>query len=53
VLRAVVLSQYRRVTDGRTDRETDGRADRIASIAARCKNRKRLSVCLCHGLSEH
>jgi len=25
VLRAVVLTQYRRVTDGRTDRQTDGR----------------------------
>jgi len=28
VLRAVVLTQYRRVTDGRTDRRTDGQADR-------------------------
>jgi len=25
VLRAVVLTQYRRVTDGQTDRRTDGR----------------------------
>jgi len=25
VLRAVVLTQYRRVTDGRTHRQTDGR----------------------------
>ena len=28
VLRAVVLTQYRRVTDGQTDRRTDGRTDR-------------------------
>jgi len=43
VLHAVVLTQYRRVTDGRTDRQTDGNAipstaRRDASIAARCKN---------------
>jgi len=31
VLRAVVLTQYRRVTDGQTDRQTDGIA--IASTA--------------------
>ena len=30
VLRAVVLTQYRRVTDGRTDRPTDGQTDGIA-----------------------
>ena len=30
MLRAVVLAQYRRVTDGRTDRQTDGQADGIA-----------------------
>jgi len=41
VLRAVVLTQYRRVTDGRKDRQTDGIA--VASIysacnTARCKN---------------
>ena len=30
VLRAVVLTQYRRVTDRRTDRQTDGRTDVIA-----------------------
>jgi len=29
VLRAVVLTQYRRVTDGQTDRRTDGRTDGI------------------------
>ena len=28
VLRAVVLTQYRRVTDGRTDGQTDGRTER-------------------------
>jgi len=27
VLRAVVLTQYRRVTDGRTDGRTDGQTD--------------------------
>ena len=30
VLRAVVLTQYRRVTDGQTDGQTDGRTDGIA-----------------------
>jgi len=30
VLRAVVLTQYRSVTDGRTDRQTDGQTDGIA-----------------------
>jgi len=30
VLRAVVLTQYRRVTDGQTDRQTDRRRDGIA-----------------------
>ena len=30
VLRAAVLTQYRRVTDGRTDRQTDRRTDGIA-----------------------
>jgi len=30
VLRAVVLSQYRRVTDGRTHGRTDGQMDGIA-----------------------
>ena len=30
VLRAVVLTQYRRVTDRQTDRKTDGRTDGIA-----------------------
>jgi len=30
VLRAVVLTQYQRVTDGRTERRTDGQTDGIA-----------------------
>ena len=30
VLRAVVLTQYRRVTDGQTDRRTDRQTDGIA-----------------------
>jgi len=30
VIRAVVLTQYRRVTDRQTDRQTDGRTDGIA-----------------------
>ena len=30
VLRAVLLTQYRRVTDGQTDRQTDGQTDGIA-----------------------
>ena len=30
VLRAVVLTQYRRVTDGQRDRQTDGQTDGIA-----------------------
>jgi len=30
VLRAVVLTQYRRVTDRQTDRQTDGQTDGIA-----------------------
>jgi len=30
VLRVVVLTQYRRVTDRRTDKQTDGQTDGIA-----------------------
>ena len=30
VLRAVILTQYRRVTEGRTDRQADGQTDGIA-----------------------
>jgi len=36
VLRAVVLTQYRRVTDGRTDRRTDGIAVASTVLAMRC-----------------
>jgi len=32
VLRAVVLTQYRRVTDGRTDRRTDRQTDRQTEL---------------------
>jgi len=32
VLRAVVLIQYRRVTDRRRDRQTDGRTDRRTEL---------------------
>jgi len=35
VLRAVVLTQYRRVTDGRTDRRTDGIATANTALAMR------------------
>jgi len=35
VLRAVVLTQYRRVTDGRTDRHTDGIAVANTALAMR------------------
>ena len=30
MLRAVILTQYRRVTEGRTDRQADGQTDGIA-----------------------
>jgi len=40
VLRAVVLTQYRRVTDRQTDRRADGQTDRIAvastALAKQC-----------------
>jgi len=47
VLRAVVLTQYRRVTDGRTDRRTDGIAVANTALAmraycARCKKNQRI-----------
>jgi len=35
VLRAVVLTQYRRVTDGQTDKRTDGIAVASTSLAMR------------------
>ena len=33
VLRAVVLTQYRRVTDGQTDRQTDRQTDTLRAYA--------------------
>ena len=39
VLRAVVLTQYRRVTDGRTDRQTDGIAIAGTALAMRALRR--------------
>ena len=39
MLRAVVLIQYRRVTDGRTDRQTDGIAIAGAALTMRALRR--------------
>ena len=39
VLRAVVLTQYRRVTDGQTDRRTDGIAVASTALAMRALRR--------------
>jgi len=39
VLRAVVLTLYRRVTDGRTDRQTDGIAIASTALAMRALRR--------------
>ena len=39
VLRAVVLTQYRRVTDGQTDRQSDGIAVASTAIAMRALRR--------------
>ena len=39
MLRAVVLTQYRRVTDGRTDRQTDGIAVASTALAMRALRR--------------
>jgi len=39
VLRAVVLTQYRRVTDGRTDRQTDGNVVANTALAMRALRR--------------
>ena len=39
VLRAVVFTQYRRVTDRRTDRQTDGIAVASAALAMRALRR--------------
>jgi len=39
VLHAVVFTQYRRVTDGRTDRQTDGLAVASTALAMRALRR--------------
>jgi len=44
VLRAVVLTQYRRVTDGQTDRRTDGQTDGIA-VASTALAMRALRIC--------
>jgi len=63
VIRAVVLTQYWRVTDGQTDKQTDGQTDRrtdrrncrswySACKAARCKKSfstmNQLGICSCN-----
>ena len=40
VLRAVVLTQYRLVTDGQTDRQTDGQTDGIAVASTALAKRR-------------
>jgi len=40
VLRAVVLTQYRRVTDRRRDRQTDGQTDGIAVASTALAERR-------------
>ena len=62
---SLVLTQYRRVADGQTDRRTDGRVCRIAYVGlhnalARCKNRDkdmylwlRPRLRLCQGQGEY
>jgi len=44
VLRAVVLTQYRRVTDGQTDRQTDGIA--VASTALTKRRAVKTEMCV-------
>jgi len=39
VIHAVILTQYRRVTDGRTDRQTDGIAVASTALAMRALRR--------------
>ena len=46
VLCAVVLTQYRRVTDRRTDRRTDGRTDGIAIASTALAKRRAVKMCL-------
>ena len=48
VLRAVVLTQYRRVTDGRTDGQTDGIAVASTALAMRALRRAVKSNALQH-----
>jgi len=45
VLRAAVLTQYRRVTDGQTDRQTDGIAVACTALAMRALRRAVITVC--------
>jgi len=47
VLCAVVLTQYRRMTDGRTDRRTDGIAVASTAFAMRRAVKKRLKQLRC------
>jgi len=49
VLRAVVLTQYRRVTDGQTDRQTDGNAIASTALAMRALRRAVKTVYYMHG----
>ena len=52
VLRAVVLTQYRRVTDRRTDRRADGQTDRIAIASTALAMRAlRRAVKILHGFA--
>jgi len=45
MLRAVVLTQYRRVTDGQTDRQTDENENAIASTALAMRALRRAVKC--------
>jgi len=47
VLRAVILTQYRRVTDGQTDGRTDGIAVTSTALAMRALRRAVKNVILC------
>jgi len=44
VLRAVVLTQYRRVTDGQTDRQTDRQTDGIAVASTALAKRRAVKM---------
>jgi len=56
VLHAVVLTQYRRVTEGQTDRQTDGQTDGIAvastALAMRALRRAVITSAKCNAFSE-